>query len=174
MKTIFYLTILTILFSCHRDINKKYRDSDFYEIDGKKLKIYNYSPTLDKQKIKALSFEGQSITELPTDLVDFKEIEYLNLRTNKLNELPTSITEFKNLKVLFLDSNPIEKLPNSFAKLTTLRILTITSTNISKLPDNFENMSLKVLLIGSAPIDEVLRDKLRRTMINCKIIEAMD
>jgi len=173
MKTISYFTILTILLSCHRDFNKKYGDADFYEIDGQRLKIYKYNPTLNHQEIKALSFEGQMLDELPKDLVDFNQIEYLNLRTNKLNEIPSFITELANLKTLFIDNNPVDKLPDLFANLESLKILTITNTRISKLPDGFETMNLKVLLIGSAPLDEDLRSKLRQRMTNCKILDSV-
>jgi Leucine-rich repeat (LRR) protein len=175
MRTISYFTILTILFSCHHDIYKEDIDSDFYKIDGERLKIYEYNTTLEShQKIKALSFEGQMLSELPIELLEYTHLEFLNLRSNKLNALPTFITKLVNLKVLLIDNNPVDNLPDSFARLTTLKILTINETNISKLPDGFESMNLELLLVGSAPLDEDIRSKLRQRMTNCKIIESVD
>lgn len=175
MRTISYFTILTILFSCHHDFYKKDSDSGFYKIDGERLKIYEYSSTLEShQEIKDLSFEGQMLSELPVELLEYTYLEYLNLRSNKLDRLPDFITKLVNLKVLLIDKNPIDNLPESFAHLTTLKILTITETNISKLPDGFESMELELLMIGSAPLDEATRSKLRQRMTNCKIIESVD
>jgi hypothetical protein len=75
---------------------------------------------------------GPSVTNLPSQVGNFKGLTILNLLNNNLHQLPSSIAGLSDLKVLYVDFNPVTQLFQVVSPLKKLERLGIAKTEISE------------------------------------------
>ncbi|KAH0713856.1 hypothetical protein KY289_009815 [Solanum tuberosum] len=109
--------------------------------------LHNILPRLTF--LRALSFSGYNITEVPNDLfIKLKLLRFLDLSWTKIKQLPDSICVLYNLETLIVSScDYLEELPLQMGNLINLRYLDIRSCSRLKLPLHPSKLkSLQVLL----------------------------
>lgn len=101
------------------------------------LKVYHWSE-LDKANpdtIFGLSFAKMKLTELPSELVTFKNLKVLDLEKNKLKDLPAYIGDMSNLEVLNVAKNELNIFPVEICKLSALRKLILNRNTFDQIPE---------------------------------------
>ncbi|KAF5445497.1 hypothetical protein F2P56_034544 [Juglans regia] len=94
-------------------------------------------PTL--RCLRALSFNGYRITELPNSIGDLKHLRYLNLSHTRIRLLPESVASLYNLQTLLLKyCFHLKKLPSMLCNLVNLLCLNIECA------DSLEGMPMQI------------------------------
>jgi len=139
---------------CEGKIRSKVRDRDFtfekLSVENNRNEFYS----LLKQRpdtIKKLNLFGCALTDLPPELIFFKNLEELKLDGNELSKSQfTNLEKLKKLRLLDLNDCNLSKFPNSILALSKLEILSIWNNQISTIPEGLYNItSLKELTIGN-------------------------
>ncbi|MGB0869985.1 MAG: leucine-rich repeat domain-containing protein [Flavobacteriales bacterium] len=123
---------------------------DFYD--------YNLSDSLTT---KTITLRREKLTEIPTELMAFKNIEVLDLRNNKLDTLPSFISEFKHLKKILLSRNKFETFPEVLKTLKQLEHIDLWDNKIIDLNFDLEQFpNLKFLDISGVLLQPKVYKKL--------------
>lgn len=123
-----------------------------------------------------LSLKKQKLTELPTEIYQFKNLQVLDFQKNKLKIFPKKITDFKYLQELILTGNKIDIIPKELGKLIHLKRFVAGSNLIVSIPAEIENLKELTFLdlwgnnIGSLPYEiQELKDNLKE--IDMRVIQ---
>jgi len=118
---------------------KVHPDSVFHiDLSGKRLTELP-SQVLAFKNLISLDLSKNKLTSLPDSML-FKHIEVLNLTKNKLTVFPSVICQQTTLKQLFLGKNKLEALPSCIGQLTELIILDAWFNLITELPEDMSSL----------------------------------
>ena len=130
---------------------------------------YNLQQALNQNPLEVykLSLKKMKLTELPTEILKFKNLQYLDLQKNKLKTFPASLQNFKYLQELNISYNKIEIITKELGQLVHLMKFTANNNLIVSLPKEIEHLKkLKYIDIwgndiGSLPYEiQKLKDNL--------------
>jgi Leucine-rich repeat (LRR) protein len=159
----FLATSLLLLFT----LNLKAQVLDSITLDS--LPTYNLQQALEQDPLKVykLSLKKMKLTELPTEVLNFKNLQYLNLQKNRLKTFPTNIKNFTHLQELNISYNNIEIIPKELGQLLHLIKFTANNNQIVSLPKEIKHLKkLKYIDIwgndiGALPFEiQELKDNL--------------
>ncbi len=159
----FLATSLLLLFT----FNLKAQMLDPIALDS--LPTYNLQQALEQDPLKVykLSLKKMKLTELPTEVLNFKNLQYLNLQKNRLKTFPTNIKNFTHLQELNISYNNIEIIPKELGQLLHLIKFTANNNQIVSLPKEIKHLKkLKYIDIwgndiGALPFEiQELKDNL--------------
>lgn len=93
-----------------------------------------------------------------TFLSGLKSLKELRIEVDSLTEVPSSIVELKDLELLSING-PITSLPEGLYTLTKLKELDLGATNVSKISTQIKNLkNLEKLNIGHTKITKIPRE----------------
>lgn len=102
------------------------------------------------KNLKILDISGNNLSEFPEVICKLKRLVELSIQFNHIYSLPEEIGNLENLKGLFLDCNHLKTLPDSIGNLTKLNKLTAGNNKINALPDKIGRIfSLERLFLTS-------------------------
>lgn len=92
-----------------------------------------------------LDLSGERLTELPKEVLTFKNLISLDLSRNKISTLPDSM-EFLNLEVLNLTKNKLTVFPKAICAQTKLKQLFLGKNKLESLPPCISQLQELVVL----------------------------
>ena len=143
--------------------------------------------------VLALDVKQQGISELPTEIKNFKnmiscnlignplkklsaelltldQLEELSLSSTQLESLPKEIGNLTNLRVMTLNFNKLTEIPESFGQLTSLLYLDLGDNNLTTLPKSFKYLTqLQKLQLDDNNFSEKEKRKIRKMLPNCEL-----
>lgn len=93
------------------------------------------------EKIEAINYSNQALTEFPTEIFELRNVGYLNLSGNELKNIPKEISKLINLKELNLQNNKLEELPSEIGHIHNLKRLVLSNNKLKKLPEEIKNLN---------------------------------
>ena len=109
-----------------------------------------------KKTLKYLDFSYNSLTSIPTEIVNLTNLTSLNFSSNQLTSIPSEIGLLLNLKNLFLDRNNLIDIPANIGNLNNLTGLSLFSNNLTAIPPEIGNIdSLQYLYLDSNNISNL-------------------
>ncbi len=123
-------SVLLILFTINA--NAQLLDSIAFDT----VPTYNLQQALkqDPLKVYKLSLKKMKLSELPSEILKFKNLQSLDIQKNKFKIFPTNITAFKYLQELNISTNRIQIITKELGQLIHLRDFTANSNQIVSLP----------------------------------------
>lgn len=116
-----------------------------------------------------LDLSKQKLTELPKDILQFKNLQELNLSKNKLTHIP-SWFYFEDLRTLDISRNKLETFSESITKCSSIRNLFLGKNQIKTFPESIGNMAnLIVLDVWFNPLED-----LPESMTQLRNLRALD
>jgi len=85
--------------------------------------------------VQILDLTHNTITSLPSEIMQLTQLKQLLLNDNKLLSIPIEIGQLTALTSLDLEGNFIESLPNEIGSLTQVRELNLRNNRLRSLPD---------------------------------------
>jgi len=85
-------------------------------------------------KIILLTLLNIGLSEIPSEILNFKGLTYLNFNSNNISELPKTFSNLESLGTLFLNNNQFSKVPDILIELPILQNFYIRNNQISKIP----------------------------------------
>jgi len=118
----------------------------------------------DPENATEVSYYLEHLTQIPSELADFKKLKILDLDENEISELDSSVLmQITTLEELDLSNNPIKSIPLWIIKMKKLKTLILDNTQISEIPEivnskivniSYENTPLsQKLMPGEIEID---------------------
>ncbi len=93
------------------------------------------------ERVFKLNLSNQYLTQLPENIVKFKNLKELDLSNNLFTHFPEGISELTNLVSLNLSKNQLTRLPESIYKMDSLKSLLLSRNQLTRLPENIHKMS---------------------------------
>ena len=88
----------------------------------------------EPDKVIKLSLKKQKLTELPEEVLKFKNLQSLSLRNNKLTAFPRELKQLQYLQELDLSRNKMDTIYPEIGELTQLYYLNMNNNELSVLP----------------------------------------
>ncbi|MHA1989891.1 MAG: leucine-rich repeat domain-containing protein [Candidatus Hodarchaeales archaeon] len=102
------------------------------------------------KNLKILDVSGNNLSEFPEVICKLKNLEALSMQFNHLYNVPEKIENLQSLKDLSLDCNHLKTLPDNIGSLKKLIRLTAGNNKITDIPDTIGNIStLQRLFLAS-------------------------
>ena len=111
----------------------------------------------ENQGLKAVSFSGKNLEELPESIGNLCYVEMLDLSNNVLRSLPETIEMLRHLRELDIAENNLSALPRCLGKLERLRILNAGFNQLATFPEciyhlqNLEDIDLRFNQFSDIP-----------------------
>jgi Leucine-rich repeat (LRR) protein len=124
---------------------KAFTKSDITTInyDNQKLKEL---PNNTANNVVNLSVSNNRFTDIPAQLINFKDLKYVNLANNKIKSVKLDFSRLPILQWLDLSGNKIRTIDESIAYLKNLNFLDLSNNALKTLPAGLCNLkNLKVL-----------------------------
>lgn len=90
--------------------------------------------------IEDLSLEGCGLEEMPKEICSLENLKSLDLSWNKLLSLPSEIASLQKLQRLCLHHNHLRSIPDEVGHLLQLRELILDNNALTYLPDEIEEL----------------------------------
>lgn len=140
-----------------------------------------------------LDLSKQKLTELPNEVVKFKNLKKLILTKNKIDSLPMSLKDVKNLeeisieknkfklfppvfcfmpnlKRLIICRNPIVNMPSCIGDLTNLEYIDMWETEVADIPIEIQNLKkLKEIDLRGIAYNSAFQKRLLELLPNAKV-----
>jgi len=118
-----------------------------YQLDLSKQKLTQLPiEILSFKNLTILNLSKNKLTKLPSNFYQLKQLTHLDLSKNKFTIFPISLCSTVSLIDLKIGRNDITLLPKCIGQLTNLEHLDIWDNQISALPDTFSKLiKLKTL-----------------------------
>lgn len=102
---------------------------------GKQIKYYSLSELKNAavDSVIAVDLQKMNLTELPQELMRFKNIQYLDLSKNKFSNV-TGLENFSHLRYLNLEKNRLDYFPISICQLTEIETLILNRNYFESIP----------------------------------------
>ncbi|EGG16185.1 C2 domain-containing protein [Cavenderia fasciculata] len=128
---------------------------------------------LDLPQLKVLSLNGNQLISLPPEINKLVALEKLEIANNKIATLCKEVGELARLEELILSGNPLLTFPSSFSGLQNLEVLDANGCQLIKLPDEFTQLTrLLELNLGNNKLIE-LPEQIGR-MTRLVVLNIMD
>ncbi len=103
---------------------------------------YNLQKALkqDPLEVYKLSLKKMKLTELPPEVLEFKNLQVLNLKGNKFKTFPKEITTFTFLQELDISANKIEIITKELGELIHLKKFVANSNKIVSIPPEIKHL----------------------------------
>lgn len=138
----FLISALFIGFS----INAKAQLLSLAELDTSPTYTLEEALQQDPLTVYKLTLKKRKLTELPNEILEFKNLQFLDLQKNKLIVFPINITTFKYLQELNITANKIEIVTKELGELIHLKRFLAGSNIIVSIPREIKNLKeLRVL-----------------------------
>lgn len=136
------------------------------------LKVYHWTELqqANPDTIYGVSFSKMKLTELPEELIAYKNLRVLNLEKNKLTELPYFVGEFSKLEVLDVSKNDLNIFPVEICKLFSLKKLILNRNSFDQIPECIGYCSrLELIDLWDTPVMTF-----PSTLQNLKMLQTID
>ncbi len=113
----------------------------------------------DPLKVYKLSLKKMKLTELPPEILQFKNLQVLTVKGNKLKTFPKEIATFTYLQELDISANKIGIVTKELGNLVHLKKFIANSNKIVSIPPEIKHLKKLKFLdlwgndIGSLPIE---------------------
>ena len=113
----------------------------------------------DPLSVYKLSLKKMKLTEIPAEVLEFKNLQVLDIRGNKFKLFPKKITTFKYLQELDISVNKIEIVTKELGELIHLKKFIANSNRIVSIPPEIKYLKKLKLLdlwgndIGALPYE---------------------
>jgi len=88
----------------------------------------------DPSIVYKISIKKKKLTELPSEVYQFKNLQHLIVSKNKLKVFPPEMVAFKYLQILDMSSNKLEIIPKELGELIYLKELYLNQNKIVSIP----------------------------------------
>lgn len=94
----------------------------------------------DPLTVYKLSIKKQKLTELPSEIYQFKNVQHLIVSKNKLKVFPPEMVAFTYLQILDMSSNKMEIIPKELGELIYLKKIYLNQNKIVSIPSEIKNL----------------------------------
>jgi Leucine-rich repeat (LRR) protein len=120
--------------------------------------------------LKILYLQNNVLQNLPNELAKLERLQTLNLAQNSFFEFPLVVTQLKKLEDLDFSNNKLQNLPDDFANLQELKVLHLQRNKLKQLSEAiFQLPKLKVLNISNNPLAKKIKE-IKERLPHCKVI----
>lgn len=156
-KRLYKFLISTLLIVFTINVNAQLLDS--IAIDTVPTYTLQKALKQDPLKVYKLTLKKMKLTELPPEILEFKNLQVLNLKGNKFKTFPKEITNFKYLQELNISANKIQIVTKELGELIYLKKFIANSNKIVSIPPEIKHLKKLKFLdlwgndIGSLPYE---------------------
>ncbi|PCJ26551.1 MAG: hypothetical protein COA97_05595 [Flavobacteriales bacterium] len=126
----FLISILLIIFT----VNTNAQLLDSITLDTVPTYTLQKALKQDPLKVYKLTLKKMKLTELPSEILAFKNLQVLNLKGNKFKIFPKKITTFVYLQELNVSANKIQIITKELGELIHLKKFIANSNKIVSIP----------------------------------------
>lgn len=156
-KRLYKFLISTLLIVFTINVNAQLLDS--IAIDTVPTFTLQKALKQDPLRVYKLTLKKMKLTELPPEILQFKNLQVLNLKGNKFKIFPKEITNFKYLQELNISANKIQIITKELGELVYLKKFIANSNKIVSIPPEIKHLKKLKFLdlwgndIGSLPYE---------------------
>ena len=123
--------------------------------------------------LSRLDLGQTALTNLTPAVGQLTNLTYLWLNDNTLTTLPGEIGRLSKLLYLNADRNQVTSLPPEFGLLPSLKWVRLNNNHLTSLPPDLSGLAktLEVLYLMGNPIPEAERNRIRKALPNCRVID---
>jgi Leucine-rich repeat (LRR) protein len=106
------------------------------------VRTYTLQQALKKNpdEVYKLSLKKMKLSELPQEILAFKNLNALDLKRNKLKEFPPELASFKYLQELDISTNKIKIIPKELGALVHLKKFIANSNQITTITKEIKHL----------------------------------
>ncbi|WP_372364718.1 leucine-rich repeat domain-containing protein [Candidatus Uabimicrobium sp. HlEnr_7] len=139
--------------------------------EGGYIQSFKITPDKEYHSLELISNVNIIEFNLSFTFIDYSIVRgYRGSAFIPFHHFPEKIFELSSLQKLNLSRNKIQTIPKNIKKLRNLREFSISSNNLRTLPEEIYKLtSLKSLDMSRNNLDWVLKKKLQRYLLECKV-----
>jgi Leucine-rich repeat (LRR) protein len=139
VNKIFFIAVISSLCSACALVTASRTDGREVVMNHKNLSAIPFELYYDST-ITKMSFFGNKITEIDSEIMNLPNLEVLYLGRNRMKSFPKSICELKNLRVLSMAYNDIDSIPDCICRLQNLERLFLSNNKLVYVSDSLASL----------------------------------
>ena len=125
---------------------------------------------VDKDSVFGLQITKRKLTEIPSEIYQYKHLKYLDLSKNKLTSIPQEINQFKQLELLNVGKNRLTLCPIVICSIPTLKVLKLYQNPMTSIPECIQYLTE----LEELDLFETLIESFPGTLVELKKLKLLD
>lgn len=147
----------------------------WWEVSFDNNSIYQIPDEISKlSNLETININQNSVSHISPEIGKLNKLKELHLRNNSLNSIPKEIGMLENLEILDLSFNNLTEIPKEIYQLKKLKQLNLFANNLVSLPLGIEGLeNLEELNIANFDSDDIDPETIERFSLTTNRFEIL-